>query len=194
MFKELAPLLRDRSVLFTVSHLGDDQFRVNVVPKTIGDSENTALTIPVSLSGTAEDLDAQLAGTLVNFVSSHLELRNTLDRAKADMAAAAKSVQAEARTKSKNQIAKKAASNATVAKTTTVEAPVEKKPEPAETPSLFDPAQEPEPTPIAANAPPVVEQATGCQLSDEDQEIWAEINAQRQEAEEGSDEDPDDSA
>ena len=90
MFKELAPLLRDRSVLFTVSHLGDDQFRVNVVPKKIADSENAALTIPVSLSGTADDLDSQLAGTLVNFVSSHLELRNTLDRAKADMAAAAK--------------------------------------------------------------------------------------------------------
>ena len=97
MFKELAPLLRHRSVLFTVSHLGDDQFRVNVVPKKIGDSENAALTIPVSVSGTAEDLDAQLAGTLVNFVSSHLELKNTLDRAKADMAAAAKSAQAEAR-------------------------------------------------------------------------------------------------
>jgi PRTRC genetic system protein E len=71
MFKELAPLLRHRSVLFTVSHLGDDQFRVNVVPKRIGDSENLALTIPVSVSGTAEDLDAQLAGTLVNFVSGH---------------------------------------------------------------------------------------------------------------------------
>jgi PRTRC genetic system protein E len=68
MFKELAPLLRHRSVLFTVSHLGDDQFRVNIVPKRIGDSENEALTIPVSVSGTAEDLDAQLAGTMVNFV------------------------------------------------------------------------------------------------------------------------------
>ena len=97
MFKELAPLLRHRSVLFTVSHLGDDQFRVNVVPRKIGDSENGALTIPVSVSGTAEDLDAQLAGTLVNFVSSHLELRNTLERAKANMVAAAKSAQAEAR-------------------------------------------------------------------------------------------------
>ena len=41
MFKELAPLLRHRSVLFTVSHLGDDQFRVNVVPKKIGDSVRT---------------------------------------------------------------------------------------------------------------------------------------------------------
>ena len=191
MFKELAPHLRHRSVLFTVSHLGDDQFRVNVVPRKVGDSENEALTIPVSVSGTAEDLDAQLAGTLVNFVSSHLELRNTLERAKADMAAAAKSAQAEARGKSKNLIAKKDTNDASPAKLPSVEAHVEDKPEPAKTPSLFETTQEPEPSPVAANAPPGVEQATGRQLSDEEQEIWAEINAGREYAEESPDEDPD---
>jgi len=194
MFKELAPLLRDRSVLFTVSHLGDDQFRVNVVPKKIADSENAALTIPVSFSGTAEDLDSQLVGTLVNFVSSHLELKNTLDRAKADMAAAAKSAQAEARAKSKSPVEKRVINNTDAAKPLAAEAPQEQEPKAAKTPSLFESAQEPEPVPVAANAPPVVERATGRQLSDEDQEIWAEINAQRQEAEEGSDEDPDDAA
>jgi len=190
MFKELAPLLRHRSVLFTVSHLGDDQFRVNVVPRKIGDSENEALTIPVSVSGTAEDLDAQLAGTLVNFVSSHLELRNTLERAKADMAAAAKSAQAEARGKSKNLIAKKETNDTSAAKPPSVEAAVEQKPAPAKTPSLFEMAQETEPGPVAPNATPEVEQATRRQLSDEDQEIWAEINAERQYAEESTDEDP----
>jgi PRTRC genetic system protein E len=191
MFKELAPLLRDRSVLFTVSHLGDDQFRVNVVPKKIADSENAALTIPVSLSGTADDLDSHLVGTLVNFVSSHLELRNTLNRAKADMAAAAKSAQAEARGKSKNPVAKKDTNDTTAAKPSSAEAPVEHKPEPAKTPSLFDGAQEPEPIPVAANAPPVVKRATGRHLSDEEQEIWAEINAEREYAEQNTDEDPD---
>jgi PRTRC genetic system protein E len=190
MFKELAPLLRHRSVLFTVSHLGDDQFRVNVVPRKIGDSENEALTIPVSVSGSAEDLDAQLPGTLVNFVSSHLELRNTLERAKADMAAAAKSAQAEARGKSKNLIAKKETNDSSAAKPPSVEAAVEQKPAPAKTPSLFEMAQETEPGPVAANAPPGVEQAISRQLSNEDQEIWAEINAEREYAEESTDEDP----
>ncbi len=144
----------------------------------------------MSRIGAAEDFDAQLAGTLVNFVSGHLELRNTLDRAKADMAAAAKSAQAEARTKSKNQVAKKDTNNTTAAKPLSVEAPVEHKPEPAKTPSLFEVAQEPGPIHVAANAPPGVEQATGCQLSDEDQEIWAEINAEREYAEESTEEDP----
>jgi PRTRC genetic system protein E len=177
-------------VLFTVSHLGDDQFRVNVVPRKIGASENEALTIPVSVSGTAEDLDAQLAGTLVNFVSSHLELRNTLERAKADMAAAARSAQAEARIKSKNLIAKKETNDTSAAKPPSVEAAVEQKPAPAKTPSLFEMAQETEPGPVAANAPPGVEQAISRQLSNEDQEIWAEINAEREYAEESTDEDP----
>ena len=39
--------------------------------------------------------------TLVNFVSAHLQLRNTLDRAKAEMDSAAKTAQAEARSKVK---------------------------------------------------------------------------------------------
>jgi hypothetical protein len=44
MFKELAPLLRHRAVLFTVGHIEDDRFRVNVIPKKITDGENDALT------------------------------------------------------------------------------------------------------------------------------------------------------
>ena len=62
MFKELAPLVRHRAVLFTVSHVEDDQFRVNVIPKKIADGENDALTTPVSVTGTVEDLDKELPG------------------------------------------------------------------------------------------------------------------------------------
>ena len=154
--------------------------------------KNAALTIPVSLSGNSRgSRTQQLAGTLVNFVSSHLELKITLDRAKADMAAAAKTAQVEARNKSKSQVEKGVINNMTATKPLAAEAPDEQKPKPAKTPSLFEAEQEPEPVPVAANAPPVVEQATGCQLSDEDQEIWAEINAEREYAEQNTDEYPD---
>ncbi|MGH9615235.1 MAG: hypothetical protein ACRD28_00740 [Acidobacteriaceae bacterium] len=37
MFKELAPLLRQRSVLLTVTHIEEDQLRINIVPKKIAD-------------------------------------------------------------------------------------------------------------------------------------------------------------
>ena len=101
MFKELAPYLRQRAVLLTVTHIEDDQIRVNVIPQKLKDGENVALTTPLTITGTAEELDQDLPATLVNFVSAHLELRNTVDRAKAEMDAAAKSAQAEARSKTK---------------------------------------------------------------------------------------------
>ena len=101
MFKELAPYLRQRAVLLTVTHIEEDQIRVNVIPQKLKDGENAALTTPLTVTGTAEELDWELPTTIVGFVSAHLQLRNTLDRAKAEMDAAAKTAQAEARSKAK---------------------------------------------------------------------------------------------
>jgi len=53
MFKELVPYLRQRAVLLTVTHLEDEKIRVNVVPQKLKDSENTALTTPLTITGTA---------------------------------------------------------------------------------------------------------------------------------------------
>jgi len=153
MFQQLVPLLRQRSVLLTVTPLGEDQIRVNVLPKKLADGENAALTTPMSFTGTAAELDAQLANAIVSFVASHLELKNTLDRAKEEMAAAAKTAQEEARNKSK-----------TAKKTAPVTAPVKKDEqipaEPPTTPGLFD-------MPSAMPTPPAD--------SDEEAEILAEI-------------------
>ena len=99
MFKELAPYLRQRAVLLTVTRLEDDQISVNIIPKKLQDSENTALTTPFKLTGTAEELDRDLPSSIVDFVASHLQLKGTLERAKAEMDAAGKAAQAEARAK-----------------------------------------------------------------------------------------------
>jgi PRTRC genetic system protein E len=85
------------AILLTVTHIEDDQIRVNVIPQKIRDGENAALTTPLSVTGTAEELDHELPSTLVNFVGAHLGLKNTLDRVKEEMDAAAKEAQAEAR-------------------------------------------------------------------------------------------------
>ena len=90
MFKELGPLLRQRTVVMILTRLEDDTIRVNVIPRKLNESENDALTTPLSVAGTAEDLDNQLPSALVQFVGAHLELRNTLESAKEQMAAAAK--------------------------------------------------------------------------------------------------------
>jgi PRTRC genetic system protein E len=79
--------------------LEDDTIRVNVIPRKLNESENDALTTPLSVAGTAEELDADLPSALVQFVGAHLELRNTLETAKVQMAAAAKAAKAEARSK-----------------------------------------------------------------------------------------------
>jgi len=106
MFKELAPYLRQRAVLLTVTHIEEDQIRVNVIPQKVKDGENVALTTPLSVTGTGEELDRDLPATLVNFVGSHLGLKNTLDRVKEEMDAAAKAAQAEARPKNKSAATK----------------------------------------------------------------------------------------
>jgi hypothetical protein len=73
MFKELAPYLRQRAVLLTVTHIEDDQIRVNVIPQKLKDGENAALTTPLTVTGTADELDNDLPTTLVNFVSAPSE-------------------------------------------------------------------------------------------------------------------------
>jgi len=131
MFKELAPYLRQRAVLLTVTRLEDDQISVNIIPKKLQDGENTALTTPFKLTGTAEELDRDLPSSIVDFVASHLQLKSTLDRAKAEMDAAGKAAQAEARAKKEQPKTEPAKPAATVK-------PAEvAKPEPPKTFGLF---------------------------------------------------------
>jgi PRTRC genetic system protein E len=185
MFKELAPLLRYRAVLFTVSHVEDDRFRVNVIPKKIADGESDALTTPVSVTGTVEDLDKELPQTLLHFVSSHLALKNSLERAKAEMEEASRTARAEARKKPGSQTRKK---DQAESPKTPAAIPVASAPTKAETPkaaSLFDSAPEPVrareadvPVP-SGSQPPYATSET-----DEDEEILSDAYAEG-EAEEG---------
>ena len=168
MFKELAPCLRQRAVLLTVTHIEEDKIRVNIIPQKLKDGENAALTTPLTVTGTAEELDRDLPATLVDFVSAHLQLRNTLDRAKAEMDAAAKAAQAEARSKSKTS-ATKAATKSEVTKPAEVPRPApQAAPEPPRAASLFD-------APAAA--------VPNSEL-DEEEEILAEVEEEDQVTEE----------
>jgi PRTRC genetic system protein E len=138
MFKELVPILRNRAVLMTATALDDDQIRVNVVPKKMKDGDHDALTTPLSVTGTAEELDAQLAATLVGFVASHLQMKNALEKANADMDAATKAVQAEARSKAKTPASKTPAKGEPTSAAVAAQSPAPAKPVPAKPASLFD--------------------------------------------------------
>ena len=138
MFKELVPILRNRAVLMTATALDDDQIRVNVVPKKVKDSDHDALTTPLSVTGTAEELDAQLGPTLVGFVASHLQMKNALEKAKSDMDAATKAAQAEARAKAKTPAGKTPVKIEPTTATTVAQSPESAKPAPTKPASLFD--------------------------------------------------------
>jgi PRTRC genetic system protein E len=138
MFKELVPILRNRAVLMTATALDDDQIRVNVVPKKMKDGDHDALTTPLSVTGTAEELDAQLAATLVGYVASHLQMKNALEKAKADMDTATKAAQAEARAKAKTPASKTPVKVEPAPSAVAAQSPEPAKPAPAKPASLFD--------------------------------------------------------
>ncbi len=167
MFKELGPLLRQRTVVLIVTRLEDETIRVNVIPRKLNESENDALTTPLSVAGTGEELDAELPSALVQFVGAHLELKNTLESAKEQMAAAAKTAKAEARSKTAPKpVPARAEPAATETKKSADEAPKpaeSRKQEPARNASLFDTGPAPAAAPVPASD------------VDEDEEILAEI-------------------
>jgi PRTRC genetic system protein E len=162
MFKELGPLLRQRTVVMILTRLEDDTIRVNVIPRKLNESENDALTTPLSVAGTAEELDAQLPSALVQFVGAHLELKNTLETAKEQIAAAAKTAKAEARSKTTAKTATVGAEPAaTVTKKPAEIAPKPAEPrkqEPARNASLFDIGPSPESAPLSMSDADEVEE------------------------------------
>ena len=155
MFKELGPLLRQRTVVMILTRFEDDTIRVNVIPRKLNESENDALTTPLSVAGTAEELDAELPSALVQFVGAHLELKNTLESAKDQIAAAAKTAKAEARSKTAPKpVPARAKLAATETKKSTDETPKpaeSRKQEPARNTSLFDIGPWPESAPLSAS-------------------------------------------
>jgi PRTRC genetic system protein E len=188
MFRQLVPLLRIRSVLLTVTSLEDDQIRVNVIPKKLKEGENSALTTPMSFTGTAAELDEQLPDSIVSFVASHLELKNTLARAKEEMDAAAKAAQGEARNKAKSN--KKPSSELAGKVDPAAEEEQKKELEPPRTPGLFDHPVAPQPAPKPTRVAPVAATATlasatetvSASTSVEEDEILAEIAEETSEA------------
>ncbi len=101
MFKELSGLLENRSLTLTVVKMKDGKVRVCVIPQStekdeapnkavgykdkevakIPDDAISALTTPLSLTGTADELDAQLPAVLASYVSKHVGLQASFDQA-----------------------------------------------------------------------------------------------------------------
>jgi PRTRC genetic system protein E len=136
MFKELSPLLAKRSLILTLSSIGDDWVRVTITPRPIGKDEARELSQPFAVEGTAQELDNELSKAIVSYTAEHMTLARSLEQVKASMEAALKDAReeagkkvAEARKGLKNVAAKTEATKLEAKK------PEVKKPEAA---SLFD--------------------------------------------------------
>jgi PRTRC genetic system protein E len=103
MFTELMPLLTARTVLITVARESDSTIRATVVPKRASETENAALSTPLSFVGTPEELDRDFARELGAYVDAHQRLGSSLAEAIAAMEAAAKAAQDEARRKAEER-------------------------------------------------------------------------------------------
>jgi PRTRC genetic system protein E len=128
MFTELRKLLTKRSLTITVAVLDDEQIRVNVVPHArLADSKVNeqikysnksevaavpeeaikALTTPISITGTVEEIDAKFPAILCEYVESHVQLQETLDRASSEIAEAVKAIDERNKAKAKDKTVKK---------------------------------------------------------------------------------------
>jgi PRTRC genetic system protein E len=130
MFTEPMPLLHKRRLLLTISLVEGDTIRATVVPQKASDTEDNALTTPLAITGTAEELDRDLSQQLVEFTGAHLQLQTTLASAKAEMEAAGKAAREEARRKSSRPSSTSSLTTLAAPATT----PVPREPE---APSLF---------------------------------------------------------
>ena len=97
MFTELLPLLKQRVLMITVSDIGDGMLRVNVIPRKLdADSDkNPALTTPLSITASADELDRELPSQLASFTESVVKTASNLEELKTQHAAAVKAVEAE---------------------------------------------------------------------------------------------------
>jgi len=120
MFTELMPLIQNRPLTITVASVSDRQIRVNVVPQVIENDKKAngqighshskevapipekaikGLTTPLCLTGTPEEIDAELASTLTNFTSLHAGLQQSFNSAATAIGASVKAIDERERIK-----------------------------------------------------------------------------------------------
>lgn len=125
MFAELRSLLARRSLTIMVAAVDGDQIRVNVIPHPrpeetkineqikyshkdevtpVPDTAIKALTTPISLTGTAEEIDENFSGVLLRFAESHTQLQATFDRASVEISEAVKAIDERNKNKPRTKV------------------------------------------------------------------------------------------
>jgi PRTRC genetic system protein E len=99
MFTELLPLAKERTLMLTIAGIGDDILRVNVIPQRKAgkgdDAGENAMASPLTITGTAEELDRDFALQISNFRATLERLKSNLGEIESAHAAALKSIEEE---------------------------------------------------------------------------------------------------
>ena|ERR1700674_701891 len=123
MFKELMPVIAGRPLTITVAALADGKIRVCVVPQAqesdgkindrvahekgvtkIPESSIKALTTPLALTGTPEELDADLPEKLTTYAGSHAQLQHGIAQATQEITDALQAIEDRSKAKSKSKV------------------------------------------------------------------------------------------
>lgn len=99
MFKALQPLLAERSIHILLSSAKDGRIKVYIEPIKTSDKEDSAFVTPFSCAGMPEELDAELAGFLSQWVTTRSTVTASLSEALAAAEADAKTAADEAKKK-----------------------------------------------------------------------------------------------
>jgi PRTRC genetic system protein E len=124
MFKELLPVIQNRALTITVASVAGGKIRVCVVPKSLDTDSNVnekvgynkevskipeeaikALTTPLAITDTAEQLDATLGEVLAKYAASHVELQHGISQATREITDALKAIEERNKIKSKPKTA-----------------------------------------------------------------------------------------
>lgn len=100
MFRELMPLLKERTVMMTLSRIDDATIRVCVIPKRLKEDnketgQESALCAPLAITGTVEELDREFGGQLSRYSSSVVTLGANFAEIEATHEAATKALKAD---------------------------------------------------------------------------------------------------
>src|SRR6185503_15716012 len=90
LFKGLAPLLVNRTVIMTVAADGKGLLTLTVIPKKVKDDESDALTTALCITPSAEELDRELPKQSRKFTDAHAKAACNIQKVKDELAAAEK--------------------------------------------------------------------------------------------------------
>lgn len=96
MFRELMPILEGRTVMLTLARIDDATMRVCIIPKRLKeDAGENALCTPLTVTGTADELDRDFAAQVSRYTRSVVKLGSNLAEIEATHSAAVKAVEEE---------------------------------------------------------------------------------------------------